>query len=84
MIFAEVGLNHNGSKSYAQEYVNFHKKADFDILTFQIREPDFYKRKEKRHLKLPKYFYYNLSKIYKKKNLEIAEYHFHRLKYLMK
>ena len=31
MIFAEVGLNHNGSKSYAQEYVNFHKKADFDI-----------------------------------------------------
>lgn len=67
MIFAEVGLNHNGSKSYAQEYVNFHKKADFDILTFQIREPDFYKRKEKRHLKLPKYFYYNLSKIYKKK-----------------
>ena len=67
MIFAEVGLNHNGSRSYASKYINFHKKTNFDILTFQIREPNFYKRKEKRHLKLPTTFYKNLSKIYKKK-----------------
>jgi len=70
MIFAEVGLNHNGNISYAKQYISFHKKIKFDVLTFQIREPKFYKRDEKKHLELPRNFYDFFSKTYKKfKNL---------------
>ncbi len=73
MIFGEVGLNHNGSKSYAKEYINFHKKTKFDVLTFQIREPKFYERKEKRHLALPDSFYSFFAKKYlKSQNLKIG------------
>ena len=60
MIYAEVGLNHNGDANYADEYVNFHKENDFSGLSFQIREPKFYLREEKKHLKLPKSFYDSL------------------------
>ncbi len=66
MIFGEVGLNHNGSTFYAKQYINFHKKTKFDVLTFQIREPKFYERKEKKHLALPNSFYSFFAKQYSK------------------
>tara|TARA_Y100001970_G_scaffold290638_1_gene425128 strand:+ start:1686 stop:2438 length:753 start_codon:yes stop_codon:yes gene_type:complete len=70
MIFGEVGLNHNGSTIYAKKYIDFHKKLKFDVLTFQIREPQFYERKEKKHLVLPDKFYSAFAKKYSKlKNL---------------
>ena len=65
MIYAEVGLNHNGDANYADEYVNFHKENDFSGLSFQIREPKFYLREEKKHLQLPKSFYDSLFHKYK-------------------
>ena len=66
MIFGEVGLNHNGSTIYAKKYIDFHKKLKFDVLTFQIREPQFYERKEKKHLVLPDKFYSAFAKKYSK------------------
>ena len=66
MIFAECGLNHNGSVSYAKNYIQFHKQNNFDVLSFQIREPEFYLKKKFKHLKLQNSFYKYLSNYYKK------------------
>ncbi len=66
MIFAEVGLNHIGKINYSKKYINFHKYNNFEVLIFQIREPEFYLREEKKHLKLPLSFYKQLSETYKK------------------
>ena len=63
MIFGEIGLNHNGKISYAKQYINFHKRTKFNVLMFQIREPKFYKRDEKKHLTLPNRFYNFFVKI---------------------
>lgn len=57
MIIGEVGLNHLGNEDYANEYINFHLKNNFECLSFQIRENKFYQRVEKKHLKLNKSFY---------------------------
>ena len=76
MIIGEVGLNHLGDEDYANEYINFHLNNDFESLSFQIRENEFYKRKEKSHLWLKKSFYKKIankySKIKKKKNRAIS------------
>ena len=57
MIIGEVGLNHLGNEKYANDYINFHLKSDFECLSFQIRENKFYKRQEKKHLILNDSFY---------------------------
>jgi len=75
MIFAECGLNHNGSTLYAKKYIQFHKKNNFDVLSFQIREPEFYLKKKYKNLKLQNNFYKYLSDFYKKEKKKFA-YHF--------
>ena len=57
MIIGEVGLNHLGSEDYANEYINFHLNNNFESLSFQIRESEFYQREKKKHLKLSLDFY---------------------------
>jgi N,N'-diacetyllegionaminate synthase len=42
MIIAEIGLNHLGDSKYAYNYVQELVKS-VDAITFQIREPEFYK-----------------------------------------
>ncbi len=68
MIIGEVGLNHLGKEDYANDYINFHLNNNFESLSFQIRENEFYKRDEKKHLKLSNSFYENLS--YKYSNIK--------------
>ena len=57
MIIGEVGLNHLGNEDYANEYIDFHLNNEFDCLSFQIRESEFYQREEKKHLRLEELFY---------------------------
>jgi sialic acid synthase SpsE len=66
MIIGEVGLNHLGDEDYANEYINFHLNNDFESLSFQIRENEFYQRDEKKNLQLDDLFYENIVKIYSK------------------
>ena len=47
MIIAEIGLNHMGSLETGLEYVDVLKDTDVDGITFQIREKEYYERKEK-------------------------------------
>ena len=65
MIIGEVGLNHLGKKDYANEYINFHLKNNFESLSFQIRENKFYERKEKKHLRLNDTFYKRIADKYR-------------------
>ena len=66
MIIGEVGLNHLGKEEYANEYIDFHLNNNFECLSFQIRENEFYKRKEKSHLWLKKSFYKKIANKYSK------------------
>ena len=43
MIVSEIGLNHLGNYELACHYVTRLLNTDVDAITFQIREPDFYK-----------------------------------------
>jgi sialic acid synthase SpsE len=61
MIIAEIGLNHMGAAAYAEHYVNQLLKTSVDAITFQIREPDFYLRKERKDLTLDTELYHKLS-----------------------
>ena len=65
MIIAEVGLNHLGSFSLAKKYIEFLKTTDVQAVTFQVREKDFYLRKEKKHLSLDKKEYMELCRLSK-------------------
>ena len=68
MIIGEVGLNHLGDEKYANDYINFHLKNNFESLSFQIRERKFYDRVEKKHLQLNNSFYEKLA--YKYSDIE--------------
>ena len=57
MIICEIGLNHCGSKEYADDYLDVLMEKEVDAVTFQIREPGFYLNKEKRKLHLPNDYY---------------------------
>tara|TARA_R110001583_G_scaffold57597_9_gene172291 strand:- start:261 stop:1007 length:747 start_codon:yes stop_codon:yes gene_type:complete len=61
MIIAEIGLNHMGIEEYAEYYVNQLLKTSVDAITFQIREPAFYLRKERKDLVLDIELYHKLS-----------------------
>ena len=39
-----------------QDYINFHLNNNFECLSFQIREKNFYQREEKKHLRLDESF----------------------------
>jgi sialic acid synthase SpsE len=62
MIVAEIGLNHIGNETYAKHYVEELIKTNVTAITFQVREPAFYERPEKAHLKIDLQFYKNISK----------------------
>ena len=47
MIVSEIGLNHLGDYDLAYHYVTQLLNTDVDAITFQIREPNFYKGKFK-------------------------------------
>lgn len=49
-IITEIGLNHFGSVNLAHQYVDILVKTKTDGISFQIREPEFYERPEKKHL----------------------------------
>tara|TARA_B100001094_G_C18044079_1_gene726503 strand:- start:249 stop:1001 length:753 start_codon:yes stop_codon:yes gene_type:complete len=72
MLIGEVGLNHLGDENYANTYIDFHFNNQFEALTFQIREHDFYKRPEKKHLKLKYQYYYGLTQKYKNLDKKIG------------
>ena len=67
-IIAEIGMNHLGSYEKAIEYVNCLIKSNVDAITFQIREPEFYDRSDKKHLMLTNDNYKNLCNIIKNHN----------------
>tara|TARA_B110000238_G_C15995733_1_gene382196 strand:+ start:48 stop:791 length:744 start_codon:yes stop_codon:yes gene_type:complete len=66
MIITEIGLNHMGDEVYAIELVNKLIKTNVDGISFQIREPDFYKKYP--NLLLNKNFYINIKNLIKKNN----------------
>ena len=72
MLIGEVGLNHLGNENYANTYVDFHFSNKFEALTFQIRENDFYKREEKKHLKLSYKYYREITKKYQKSKKKLG------------
>ena len=47
MIIAEIGLNHLGSNTLADLYVSQLTSTNIDGITFQVREPEYYKNKPK-------------------------------------
>jgi N-acetylneuraminate synthase len=61
-IIAEVGLNHLGQESLAREYVDKLVLTQVDGISFQVREPSFYEREEKKHLMLSEHIYSSLCK----------------------
>lgn len=67
MIICEVGLNHLGNENYAYNYIDAILKTNADAITFQIREPDYY-RNGREKLLLSDIFYINASKMIKKAN----------------
>ena len=73
MIVLEVGINHFGSVSQANSYLDFFLKSDFKYLTFQIQTEEFYKKFFKKiNFELPVKFYLNAIKRSKKKNKKIG------------
>jgi sialic acid synthase SpsE len=73
MIVLEVGINHFGSVSQANSYLDFFLKSDFDYLTFQIQTEEFYKKFSKKiNFELPLNFYLNAIRKSKNKNKKIG------------
>jgi sialic acid synthase SpsE len=73
MIVLEVGINHFGSLSDANSYLNFFLKSDFKNLTFQIQTTEFYKKNfHKINFELPIKFYSDAIKKAKSKNKKIG------------
>ena len=64
-IISEIGLNHFGNVSMAIEYVKVLRQAQVDGISFQVREPEFYKRPEKANLSLTGDDYVTLSSMVK-------------------
>tara|TARA_R110000824_G_scaffold204469_7_gene389194 strand:- start:1242 stop:1985 length:744 start_codon:yes stop_codon:yes gene_type:complete len=59
-IITEIGLNHIGNYELAIEYINSIADCDVHGITFQVREPEFYLRSDKKHLQLSEQEYKNL------------------------
>jgi sialic acid synthase SpsE len=73
MVVLEVGINHFGSLSEANYYLNFFLKSDFKHLTFQIQTETFYKKFSKKiNFELPVEFYLSAIKKSKNKNKKIG------------
>jgi len=64
-IITEIGLNHMGKKHLAVQYINKLLESEVDGISFQVREPSFYEREEKKHLRLADEEYSFLSNIIK-------------------
>jgi sialic acid synthase SpsE len=71
-IISEIGLNHFGNVSLAIEYVNILTKTEVNGISFQVREPEFYKRPEKTKLSLTNQDYILLSKLIKESGKEFG------------
>lgn len=71
MIICEVGLNHMGDLTYANEYINKIIKSKADGVIFHIREKFFYKNLNKKFL-LPQSFYKNLLQKLHKHNIKLG------------
>jgi len=61
MIVCEIGLNHLGDPNYGEEYIEKIIESKSDGITFQIRENDYYSKKEHSHLLLSDSFYQKIS-----------------------
>ena len=73
MIVLEVGINHFGSVSLANSYLDFFLKSDFEYLTFQIQTEKFYKKFFKKiNFELPVKFYFDAIEKAKNKNKKIG------------
>ena len=51
-VITEIGLNHMGEKHLAIQYIRKLLESEVDGISFQVREPSFYEREEKKHLRL--------------------------------
>ena len=67
MIICEVGLNHLGNEEYSTMYVEKLSKTNCDAITYQIREPEFYKRDKYKNYELSLEHYQKLIKSTNKK-----------------
>jgi len=73
MVVLEVGINHFGSLSQANSYLDFFLKSDFKYLTFQIQTEAFYKKfRKKINFELPVKFYLDAIKKSKNKNKKLG------------
>ena len=73
MIVLEVGINHFGSLSEANSYLDFFLESDFKHLTFQIQTEAFYKKFLKKiNFELPSEFYLDAIRKSKNKNKKIG------------
>jgi len=72
MIIAEIGRNHLGVVQSAYSYINVLSKTNIDGITFQIREKDYYKQKEKKQYIWDKTIYKDLSKYVKDCNKQFG------------
>jgi len=71
-VIAEIGLNHLGENSLANEYVEKLIQANVDGISFQVREFSFYKREEKKHLTIADEDYSFLCKKIKSNNKQFG------------
>jgi N,N'-diacetyllegionaminate synthase len=68
MLIAEIGLNHLGSFTRANDYVARLVKSNIDGITFQVREPTYYEQSNKNNLLLTDNDYINLCNKIKSHN----------------
>ncbi|OUT95529.1 MAG: hypothetical protein CBB96_03630 [Gammaproteobacteria bacterium TMED36] len=52
MIVCEVGLNHLGNEEYSNKYLEYLSNSKCDAITYQIREPKFYKSDKYKNFEL--------------------------------
>jgi sialic acid synthase SpsE len=65
-LISEIGLNHFGNVSLAAEYIDVLSKTKVNGISFQVREPEFYKRPEKKNLSLTEEDYVLLRSLVQK------------------
>lgn len=71
MIIAEIGLNHKGSFDRAKKYIEDLCKTNIDGISFQIREPSFYKGDYEGY-ELKEFQYKHLTDVVKKNKKKIG------------
>lgn len=72
MIICEIGINHMGKTTYANEYIKSIINAKADGVLFHILEREFYDNKNNARFKLPDQYYRILAKKLKKSNLKFG------------